>query len=80
MHITRGNSMRTAPTNKKVRELITLVRDGTLIPRPEFQRRLVWKIEDKNHFLDSVITGYPFPEIYVADGDVNLDTGQGSNY
>ena len=70
--------MRTASTNKKVRELITLVRDGTLIPRPEFQRRLVWKIEDKNHFLDSVITGYPFPEIYVADGDVNLDTGQGT--
>jgi hypothetical protein len=53
--------MRTASTNKKVRELITLVRDGTLIPRPEFQRRLVWKIEDKNHFLDTVISGYPFP-------------------
>jgi Protein of unknown function DUF262 len=70
--------VRTASTNKKVRELITLVRDGTLIPRPEFQRRLVWKIEDKNHFLDSVIRGYPFPEIYVADGDVNLDTGQGT--
>ena len=70
--------MRTASTNKKVRELITLIRDGTLIPRPEFQRRLVWKIEDKNHFLDSVIKGYPFPEIYVADGDVNLDTGQGT--
>ena len=44
--------MRTAPTNKKVREIIShLVRDGKLIPRPEFQRRLVWKIEDKNHFL-----------------------------
>jgi Protein of unknown function DUF262 len=70
--------VRTASTNKKVRELITLIRDGTLIPRPEFQRRLVWKIEDKNHFLDSVIRGYPFPEIYVADGDVNLDTGQGT--
>jgi hypothetical protein len=70
--------MRTAPTNKKVRELITLVRDNKLISRPEFQRRLVWKIEDKNHFLDSVIKGYPFPEIYVADGDVNLDTGQGT--
>lgn len=70
--------MKTAPTNKKVRELITLVKDGKLLPRPEFQRRLVWKIEDKNHFLDSVLRGYPFPEIYVADGDVNLDTGEGT--
>jgi len=70
--------MRTAPTNKKVRELIELVRMGKLIPRPEFQRRLVWKIEDKNHFLDSVLRGFPFPEIYVADGDVDLDTGEGT--
>lgn len=52
--------MRTASTNKKVRELITLIRDGTLIPKPAFQRRLVCHIEDKNHFLDSVIKGYQF--------------------
>ena len=72
--------MRTAPTNKKVRELITLVRDNKLISRPEFQRRLVWKIEDKNHFLDFlVINGYPFPEIYVADGDVNWTLGKAPN-
>lgn len=70
--------MKTAPTNKKIRELITLVNEGRLIPRPEFQRRLVWKIEDKNHFLDSVLNGYPFPEIYIADGDVDLDTGNGT--
>lgn len=70
--------MKTAPTNKKVRELINAVRDGKIIPRPEFQRRLVWKIEDKNHFLDSVIRGYPFPEIYLADGEVDLETGHGT--
>lgn len=70
--------MKTAPTNKKVREIITMVKDGKLLPRPEFQRRLVWKIEDKNHFLDSVLNGFPFPEIYVADGDVDLDTGEGT--
>lgn len=70
--------MKTAPTNKKVRELISLVKEGKLVPRPEFQRRLVWSREDKNHFLDSVLRGYPFPEIYVADGDVDLDSGQGT--
>ncbi|MBV8094054.1 MAG: DUF262 domain-containing protein [Acetobacteraceae bacterium] len=70
--------MKTAPTNKKIREIITLVKEGKLVPRPEFQRRLVWTREDKNHFLDSVLKGYPFPEIYLADGEVDLETGQGT--
>ncbi|MFQ4135296.1 DUF262 domain-containing protein [Nodosilinea sp. PGN35] len=70
--------MKTAPTNKKVRELISLVKEGKLIPRPEFQRRLVWSRDDKNHFLDTVLRGYPFPEIYFADGDVDLETGEGT--
>lgn len=70
--------MKTSPTNKKVRELISMVKESKLLPRPEFQRRLVWSRDDKNHFLDSVLRGYPFPEIYFADGDVNLETGAGS--
>jgi hypothetical protein len=70
--------MKTAPTNKKIRELISMVKEGKLIPRPEFQRRLVWSRDDKNHFLDSIIQGYPFPEIYFADGDVNLESGEGT--
>lgn len=70
--------MKTAPTNKKVRELISMVKEGKLIPRPEFQRRLVWSRDDKNHYLDSVLRGFPFPEIYFADGEVNLDTGAGT--
>ncbi len=70
--------MKTAASNKKVRELIQLVREGKLIPRPEFQRRLVWSREDKDHFIDSILRGYPFPEIYFADGDVDLETGQGT--
>jgi len=70
--------MKTSPTNKKVRELISMVKESKLIPKPEFQRRLVWSRQDKNHFLDSVLSGYPFPEIYFADGDVDLETGQGT--
>jgi hypothetical protein len=70
--------MKTSATNKKVRELIQLVKENKLIPRPEFQRRLVWSREDKNLFLESVLRGYPFPEIYFADGDVDLETGEGT--
>lgn len=70
--------MKTSSTNKKIRELIALVKAEKIIPRPEFQRRLVWSRDDKNHFIDSIINGFPFPEIYVADGEVDLDSGDGS--
>ena len=68
--------MKTTATNRRVRELLTGIRDGTLIPRPEFQRRLVWSNKDRVSFIETVIHGYPFPEIYVAAGDVDLDSGE----
>ncbi|MEN9666452.1 MAG: hypothetical protein RLZZ326_2815 [Planctomycetota bacterium] len=70
--------MKTASTNRKVRDLILAVKESRLLLRPDFQRRLVWSRNDKNHFLDSVLRGYPFPEIYLADGDVDLETGEGT--
>jgi hypothetical protein len=70
--------MKTAASNKKIREIITMVSNGTLIPNPEFQRRLIWKRDDKNRFIDTILRGLPFPEIYVADGDVDTETGEGS--
>lgn len=69
--------MKNSPTTWKVRHIISLVKDGKLVPRPEFQRRLVWKASDKDHFLDTILKGYPFPEIYVADGVVDVDSGEG---
>ncbi len=68
----------TTATNKKVREIIRMVKDGALIPRPEFQRRLVWTSKDKDFFIDTVLRGFPFPEIYIANGEVNTDTGDGT--
>lgn len=68
--------MKTTATNRKVRELLTQLREGKLEPRPEFQRRLVWSNKDKSAFLDTVLNNYPFPEIYVAAGEVDVDTGE----
>jgi hypothetical protein len=70
--------MKTTATNKKIRVLITGIRNKTKIPDPEFQRRLVWTNKDKINFLDTVLNGYPFPEIYIAAGDVDPDTGEGT--
>ncbi len=70
--------MKTTATNRKVRELLTHLREGKLIPRPDFQRRLVWNNKDKSSFLDTVLLNYPFPEVYVAAGEVNVETGEGT--
>jgi len=70
--------MRTTATNRRLRLLLTAIRDKTLIPRPEFQRRLVWSNKHKIAFLQTVLLEYPFPEIYVAAGEVNAETGEGT--
>lgn len=70
--------MKTSPTNLKIRHVITQIKEGKLVPRPYFQRRLVWTSEDKVRFIDTILKGYPFPEIYLANGDVNVDTGEGT--
>lgn len=74
----RKSAMKTSATNRKVRVLLSAIKNGSLIPKPEFQRRLVWTNKDKRAFLKTVLQGYPFPEVYIAAGKVDLDTGEGS--
>lgn len=70
--------MKTTATNRKIRVLISAINSGALVPQPEFQRRLVWSNRHKRAFLDTVLKGYPFPEIYIAAGKVNPDTAEGT--
>ncbi len=70
--------MKTTATNRKIRELLTAVQNGTLKINPAFQRRLVWKNRDKSSFIQTVLDGHPFPEIFVATGEVDLETGEGT--
>lgn len=70
--------MQTSATNRRLRLLLTGLRDGKLIPNPHFQRRLVWSNAHKIAFLETVLDGYPFPEIFTAAGAVDPDTGDGT--
>jgi hypothetical protein len=38
---------------------------GRLVLRPPFQRRPVWTEEEKAFLVDSVLRGYPIPEVYI---------------
>lgn len=70
--------MKTTATNRKLRLLITGIRSGSLVPRPEFQRRLVWATRHKVYFIETVLRGLPFPEIYVAAGNVDPVSAEGT--
>ena len=63
--------MNTAQDSKTIASVMQSLRDGTLIPRPEFQRRAVWTNKDKINFIETILLGFPFPEIYVATGEVD---------
>lgn len=69
--------MDTSASNRRLRVLLTAIGSGSLIPQPEFQRRLVWTNKDKVEFIRTVLEGYPFPEIYIAAGHVDTKTGEG---
>ena len=70
--------MQASASNRRIRALLTDIRTGALVPNPEFQRRLVWSNKHKSAFIQTVLERYPFPEIYVAAGEVNPDTGEGT--
>ncbi|MFJ5883264.1 DUF262 domain-containing protein [Kitasatospora cineracea] len=70
--------MKTTATNKKIRELMTMLTNETLVSQPEFQRRLVWTNRHKQLFIETVLDNMPFPEIFFCDGAVDLNTGAGT--
>ncbi len=48
-----------------VYEWIRRLDRGLLIVDPEFQRNLVWKIEQKSQFIESVLVNIPLPPLYI---------------
>lgn len=69
--------MRTSGTNRRLRTVLTGITRGSLVPNAEFQRRLVWSNKHKMAFLETVLNGLPFPEIFIASGAVDTETGEG---
>lgn len=67
--------MQTTATNKKLNSIFQSLQNGTLELHPEFQRRLVWTEKHKNALIRTVLEKYPFPEIYIATKDINVETG-----
>lgn len=64
----------TSAGSKSISSLIGDIKEGRLILQPDFQRNLVWNDKHKESFIDTILKGFPFPEIYIAQSDVDLET------
>ncbi|MCL2370682.1 MAG: DUF262 domain-containing protein [Firmicutes bacterium] len=69
--------MKSTATNRKLRNIFDGITSKKFILKPPFQRNLVWSKKHKNAIVRTVLEGYPFPEIYIATGELNLKTASG---
>jgi hypothetical protein len=60
-------------SNKKLLDLFNMMKDDSLVLQPSFQRKLVWNNKHIESFIETILLGLPFPEIYFADGEINLE-------
>lgn len=61
-------------TNPTIARIYGDIRDKKLEIAPDFQRRFVWTQEHQEKFIDTILNGFPFPEIYVCRGETNIKT------
>lgn len=54
--------------------LVNDIRAGRLIPDAYFQRNLVWREVHKRDFIETILKGYPFPQIFISKGKVDVET------
>lgn len=67
-----SNQIRPSVTNPTIADIYQLIDSGKLILRPDFQRKFVWTHEHQEAFIDTILNGLPFPEIYVCEGDIDI--------
>jgi Protein of unknown function DUF262 len=60
--------------SKDLIDMVNDIKGGRLILNPYFQRNLVWRDIHKRDFIETILLGYPFPQIFIARGDINVET------
>ena len=61
------------PSNKKISELYKRIKEKSLILQPDFQRKFVWSTKHKEAFIQTILMGLPFPEIYTAQSGIDIE-------
>lgn len=57
-------------------DLVNDVRSGRLIPDAYFQRNLVWRDLHKRDFIETILKGLPFPQLFFSRGKIDVESMQ----
>lgn len=68
------NELKYQVRSREIGDLVSMLKSGRLIISPYFQRNLVWREAHKRDFIDTILSGLPFPQIFLARGPINVDT------
>jgi len=64
------------PTRPTVADLVERLRTKDLYVDNSFQRRLVWTEKQKVRLIETILIGFPMPEIYLWQQPADIDTGK----
>lgn len=68
------NDLRYQVRSREIIDLVSAMRSNRLTLSPYFQRNLVWRDTHKRDFIDTILKGYPFPQIFLARGPIDIET------
>lgn len=57
-------------------DLVNDVRNERLIPDAYFQRNLVWRDVHKRDFIETILKGLPFPQMFFSRGKIDVESMQ----
>jgi len=66
-----SNQIKPSVTNPTIADIYQSIESERLLLKPDFQRRFVWTHDHQEDFIDTILKGYPFPEIYVCQGEID---------
>jgi len=68
------NDLKYTVRSREIVDLVSALRTSRLTLSPYFQRNLVWRDAHKRDFIDTILKGYPFPQIFLSRGPINVET------
>lgn len=54
--------------------VVSDMKNKRLIPNAYFQRNLVWREIHKKEFVDTILSGFPFPQLFFSRGKIDVET------
>ena len=66
----------TSPESRQVKALVDGLDSGTILIDDSFQRQFVWAPKDQIALIETILLGYPIPELYLWQTATDPDSGE----